>query len=707
MDRSGAEPDPAQSDPLLDTILAAFSNRLDIRHPVIRTCLEKSIGFLVPSPVAGELVLERKSLISGIIADGLERITENGDGPSVWLASWLDTNGFPMVARPLAASVRRDFEAGLKPVLSESVRGRVLPKARSYAKATTFDGRISLKHLILSLIDNPLDWDGITSATLRREELAALRDHIVSRILEDLGPNDNLDGWDVLARSTLRTPADSEEPAERPASAQSLPTHGDHPATIDSLGRKVFAKVLAERLRSAQREARDIPDFGAFIAHIHGPWGYGKTSVLNFMRTELTEGAQPWLVVDFNAWKHNRLRPPWWSLIKAIYETARKVPAVEGNWRRWWVWTSWKLRADLLPLAIVGVLAAIGIAGALNTADATLKLVSSLITAGAAVFAATRVVSFGSAKAAEAYAQLKTDPYRPIVELYRKLIQSIGRPVAIFIDDLDRCEASYVVDLIEGIQTLFRAEPVVFVIAADRKWICSAFEKKYADFAGPISEPARPLGYLFLDKLFQISAALPALSRDARDGYWKALLDSGMGGVQAGDAAPITAEDAEAQVKGIGSIEGLQQVIDEAPVGHRPALRAAAAMEITRAEHAEAIEHSLQPFADLLEPNPRAMKRLVNAVGMAQARAFLEARDVPLDTLARWTMIELRWPLLADHLTANMADIAHSGAMAKAIAEAGVEKNVAEMLADARLAAIVGAADAPKLDEDRLRVLLG
>ena len=71
-----------------------------------------------------------------------------------------------------------------------------------------------------------------------------------------------------------------------------------------------------------------------------------------------------------------------------------------------------------------------------------------------------------------------------------------------------------------------------------------------------------------------------------------------------------------------------------------------------------AAEHRLQPLAHLLEPNPRSMKRLVNAYGLNQARVFLEGRKVEVEALARWTIVELRWPILADYLATNWTDIA-------------------------------------------------
>ena len=71
---------------------------------------------------------------------------------------------------------------------------------------------------------------------------------------------------------------------------------------------------------------------GAFFVHVHGPWGSGKTTLLNLLRNYLRNGHErplgekynksPWIVIDFNAWQQQRMRPPWWSLMDAVFRGA-------------------------------------------------------------------------------------------------------------------------------------------------------------------------------------------------------------------------------------------------------------------------------------------------------------------------------------------------------------------------------------------------
>jgi hypothetical protein len=51
-----------------------------------------------------------------------------------------------------------------------------------------------------------------------------------------------------------------------------------------------------------------------------------------------------------------------------------------------------------------------------------------------------------------------------------------------------------------------------------------------------------------------------------------------------------------------------------------------------------------------LEPNPRAMKRLVNTYSVNRALAILSEVDIERDLLALWTILSMRWPQLGEYL---------------------------------------------------------
>jgi hypothetical protein len=87
-----------------------------------------------------------------------------------------------------------------------------------------------------------------------------------------------------------------------------------------------------------------------------------------------------------------------------------------------------------------------------------------------------------------------------------------------------------------------------------------------------------------------------------------------------------------------------------------------AAVRLASPELQRAQEHALGPFASLLEPTPRAMKRLVNAYGIQRGVQLLGAGTTRSDRFAQqetalWTILSMRWPVLGEHLAANADDV--------------------------------------------------
>jgi hypothetical protein len=319
-----------------------------------------------------------------------------------------------------------------------------------------------------------------------------------------------------------------------------VPTLSDQPAEVDLLGRQAFAQALAERLRDEARRTRAArrtigqkSDFDSFMLHLEGPWGSGKTSLLKFLKGELKKPPEGWLVVDFNAWQHQRMEAPWWLLISAVLRQA-VADEKTGASRRWRlrlraVW--WRLQ--LARVQIATVLAAGAIVGVLAwtgslTGDDPIGIVTGAISAVVAAISGLHglisSVTGGSKQGADTFVKQTSDPMEALRRRFNRLVADIVRPIAIFIDDLDRCRAEYVVELLEGVQTIFREAPVAFVVAADRHWLYDAYAQVYGDYVKTGVDPGRPLGHLFLEKSFQLSTSVPKISPDDQRLYWKRLL---------------------------------------------------------------------------------------------------------------------------------------------------------------------------------------
>jgi hypothetical protein len=138
-----------------------------------------------------------------------------------------------------------------------------------------------------------------------------------------------------------------------------------------------------------------------------------------------------------------------------------------------------------------------------------------------------------SERAAHEFVQLTSDPMHRLSRHFKDLVKLVDHPIAIFIDDLDRCTDSYTVEFLEGIQTLFREANVSYVIAADRRWVYTSYEKAYDSFKSALTEPGVPFGHLFLAKIFQLSVSLPRMSTTIQKNFFDYLLKTAPSTIQA------------------------------------------------------------------------------------------------------------------------------------------------------------------------------
>jgi hypothetical protein len=113
------------------------------------------------------------------------------------------------------------------------------------------------------------------------------------------------------------------------------------------------------------------------------------------------------------------------------------------------LWLSWVLKTDLF-----GKDGSSWFSGGLAAIASSIGIVVAIFTFG-------QTYRIGSARTAKSYLELSRDPLSPLIKRYGELIDEIGSPVAVFIDDLDRCNGEFVVELLQTIQTLFRNAKVL------------------------------------------------------------------------------------------------------------------------------------------------------------------------------------------------------------------------------------------------------
>jgi hypothetical protein len=555
----------------------------------------------------------------------------------------------------------------------ETVRLWELDTGENLRTFTGHSGRVRAVALVVTNDGRPFAVSGGNDRTIRVWDL--VDDQAQPRILHGHdGPVRAVtiaeaDGRNLLVSSsddgTVRIWALS---GQRPLTDQ-VEWISDAPAQVDLLRRRPLAQVLATRLRRMHAEEPGT----SFLIHIDGPWGSGKSTLLNFLRIELQ---QEWAAIEFNSWRQASIGPPWWALLAALRHDiqrdlsplARLRLRLAESWVRlrrvgapFIVSTSIMLAVTLVAFLLLRP-SGLTLKNAGNLATTVTAVVAAVGTVWAGALAARKFFLWDSARGARLFEQSDANPMEGVSSHFGWLVARARRPVVFFIDDLDRCPQEYVIKLLDAIQTLVRDAPgyitgkqrsdalsACFVIAADGAWIRKSYEIAYSQFADSVAAPGRPLGYLFLDKLFQLRVPVPSIDVARQEDYLRELLrvrsPAELSKLVNAEELSVRRELRQSTSEG-EVIETLRGASPEV----RSRVAGAAVEQLATPAVSAATEHSLQRFSPLLMPNPRSMKRFVNLYCTLRDVRIMEGNLVPHDSLALWTILEASWPGLADYL---------------------------------------------------------
>jgi hypothetical protein len=542
-------------------------------------------------------------------------------------------------------------------------------------------------------------------------------------------------------------PHPSHDPQERPAET----------AVLDALA----SVVVAHLRRSASERAHDGAD--PVLIQVDGP---GRTMFLEKLEATLDpEGASPadggavtaapvledttepeqqgWTAIWFDAWQYQRLAPPWWWLMSALDKQLRQRYWRRG-WRHWALHRWRDIRERLLYLGedLLWVLpgALVFLIGWQLSSQTMWPFVTWVLTVsgGAAALVALftsvsnalrRYLLAESPRGTTALLR-STDPMEDLLRRYAFLVRSAGGPIIVLIDNLDRCHAQYVVEMLEGIQTLLRnprapkrwtlrrtpsptgCPPIAFVVAADGGWLCDSYLHVYKEFEASVHEPGRPFGLLFVDKIFDVALRIPTVPAAAAQA---APAPGDRPSVEDPFGDCETEREVRRMLRRAEHARGRKEV--PLPV---PELRQYAVLRLARIElkgdsrtRRQCLDtaRELDELLAVLDPGTTVQRRLDTAYCVMRTTQLLAGHAVDDDDdaicrLGLWTILEVSWPLLAEHLTRHPADVEHLGADRS---PDGMDEKLAAVLAHPvarRLAGGVGGVRLRPADVERFTTAL-
>jgi KAP family P-loop domain len=252
------------------------------------------------------------------------------------------------------------------------------------------------------------------------------------------------------------------DPQGKPLAPPTSRLRADAPirkAAEDRLGRKRLAQLIAEEVATAPVES-------GFVTALTGPWGDGKTSVLNLVEERLNKQAEC-VVVKFNPWLFADTEA---LVVRFFAELGAEL----------------KVRAGLSPLATQ----------LMSYGQALLPLTSLLGPYGVPIAA---VLKGGKNLAELAPSDLK-DKKAKVEEELRKA----KRRIVVIVDDLDRLQHQEIRDVIRLVKLVGDLPYVTYVLAFERTRV----ERALGDDRAPDHEAD---GRDYLEKVVQLIHELPVI----------------------------------------------------------------------------------------------------------------------------------------------------------------------------------------------------
>lgn len=433
----------------------------------------------------------------------------------------------------------------------------------------------------------------------------------------------------------------------------------DEPALEDLLGRKSYATYLAKNIDRLWETNNQHDGSNSFLINLYGAWGAGKTTFANMLMEKLKsdstrEEGTKWRTIEFNAWKeqNNTSTWSWWALMRSmIHGVIKQEPRVEKKILlgvRYYSWLALIKWPYLLVFALlIFIVMLMGFNVDLGDVGTEVKVLSTLLLS---LFAIWRIFSPGHA---DIFKAINRDPANEMKVFFRNFIKESGSPVMVLIDDLDRCKPEFAVNLLEHLHIVFNSPRTFFLVAADRHWVSSSFRLMYKEMGRDERETGRSVGYSFIEKIFQMSIGLPAVSDTVKGKYVDDLLQI------TGKNIDETAVDKEDIKQAFESVNDDKEIIEKS---EELLAQGYDEVEITNVMLERASEkelegerkHKIQDFLPIISANPRQIKLIVSAYGiyiyLYKDSASSGVNYDYFDQIALWTILSISSPRMAEYL---------------------------------------------------------
>lgn len=252
----------------------------------------------------------------------------------------------------------------------------------------------------------------------------------------------------------------------------------------DAFGYYPFARSLAKAIRKT-------PSPTGVVMALNGPWGSGKSSLLNLIRYELTQSSDaPPLIVEFNPWWFNGRDQLAGQLLTQFHKTLIGESGVLRD------------AGDMLAKYAGAISKVVTYSTGISWLDKVLTPFLKML--------GRKPMDVPKAKAKISKALAKAD-----------------RRVLIVIDDIDRLTPPEMLEVFKVVKALGDFPNVLYLLSFDREVVAEA-----------IGNAVNASGVAYLEKIVQAAFELPIISQAQLNAHFSQELNNLLSAVRAPDAAP-------------------------------------------------------------------------------------------------------------------------------------------------------------------------
>lgn len=372
---------------------------------------------------------------------------------------------------------------------------------------------------------------------------------------------------------------------------------------------------------------------------LYGDWGSGKSSLMHMCKRQLENQGDNTVCLLFNGWlyesyddaktailasildgiKENRkLSSTATITIKALYKSIDKFKLIKGGI---------KFGLDMVLTGGIEALTNFTIKETINK----IKEIAERVEDDSII---------NKVKDELNYKEIRED-IREFRVKFARLIEEAGiKKLVIFVDELDRCNPSTILDTLEAMRLFLFNGKVAFVIGADERHISYAIKTKFGDIEGINMD----IGKEYQEKIIQYPIRIPSMNVNEIEFYIMCLL--------------AETELSESDFEGL--LNYLQQKRKEKPLDFRITMDVLinydSDIATTLKEKLVLSKQLSSTLVQGLNGNPRQCKRFLNTLDMRQRMANYKNVTLKSNVLAKIMEVEYFQPPLFRKMVNLMGD---------------------------------------------------